>query len=62
MQRQTAQTRQAWQAAFDLTIRSSPSNGPIAWRINRAFNLGVGADDFGMVMHDALQVDFHCCL
>lgn len=42
---------------FELTFRSTLSKQQIATRVKRPFHLDQGADDFGMVMHDALRVD-----
>lgn len=44
-------------APFELTVRSALPPGQIARRIHRPFDLDIGSDDFGMVMHDALRVD-----
>jgi len=44
-------------APFALTVRSALPPGQIARRIYRPFDLDIGSDDFGMVMHNALRVD-----
>ena len=44
-------------APFELTVRSALPHEQIARRIHRPFDLDIGSDDFGMVMHDALRVD-----
>ena len=50
-----SQNRQA--PAFELTIRSNLAPRQLANRVQRAFKVDFGSDDFGMVMHDALRVD-----
>ncbi|UOD50368.1 hypothetical protein [Orrella daihaiensis] len=42
---------------FELTFRSTLPRTQIAARVPRPFHLDIGADDFGMVMLDALRVD-----
>ena len=50
-------TQQGLAPDFELTFRSTLPKQQIASRIKRPFHLDRGADDFGMVMHDARRVD-----
>lgn len=47
---------------FDLTVRSALSAQQIATRVQRAFEVDPGTDDFGMIMRDALHIDLPASL